>query len=204
MLLLLLALSIFSLWAYDGWEEGNRGGEHTTRCLTVKPYQNHTADQNASCKTLKCAWQQQCRGFLGFASECLVATPRHGTDLLFSSHVPNSSFLSTLYCSSYTGIYFDGGSDTAWGRTFAWWQHEVKEMVVDAAKMFLSEYNGEGSRHCERGVFSSQYNSEGGPLTFGIQMSVTFGSRPVLNSCERSTRWTRRHLLVGLHFSFPV
>ncbi|CAI5525586.1 unnamed protein product [Closterium sp. Naga37s-1] len=39
------------------------------------------------------------------------------------------------------GLYFDGGGDSSWGKTFAWWQQEVKEMVLDAARLFLNEYN---------------------------------------------------------------
>ncbi|CAI5944990.1 unnamed protein product [Closterium sp. NIES-64] len=44
------------------------------------------------------------------------------------------------------GLYFDGGGDSSWGKTFAWWQQEVKDMVLDAARLFLHEYNGDGLR----------------------------------------------------------
>ncbi|CAI7906591.1 unnamed protein product, partial [Closterium sp. NIES-54] len=44
------------------------------------------------------------------------------------------------------GLYFDGGGDSSWGKTFAWWQQEVKDMVLDAARLFLIEYNGDGLR----------------------------------------------------------
>ncbi|CAI5471933.1 unnamed protein product [Closterium sp. Yama58-4] len=44
------------------------------------------------------------------------------------------------------GLYFDGGGDSSWGKTFAWWQQEVKDMVLDAARLFLNEYNGDGLR----------------------------------------------------------
>eukprot|EP00850_Spirogloea_muscicola_P023978 SM000416S15661 [mRNA] locus=s416:10841:15493:+ [translate_table: standard] len=44
------------------------------------------------------------------------------------------------------GIYFDGGRDTPWGKSFAFWQREVQAMLLDAATMFLEEYNGDGLR----------------------------------------------------------
>eukprot|EP00850_Spirogloea_muscicola_P015218 SM000115S23897 [mRNA] locus=s115:66902:71686:- [translate_table: standard] len=44
------------------------------------------------------------------------------------------------------GIYFDGGRDTPWGKSFAFWQREVQAMLLDAAIMFLEEYNGDGLR----------------------------------------------------------
>lgn len=44
------------------------------------------------------------------------------------------------------GLYFDGGADTPFGKSFAWWQHEITDMVLDAALMFLDEYNGDGLR----------------------------------------------------------
>jgi 1,4-alpha-glucan branching enzyme len=44
------------------------------------------------------------------------------------------------------GIYFVNGHHTPWGEGFALWQHEVKDLLLDNARMYLRDYRVDGLR----------------------------------------------------------
>eukprot|EP00920_Eleutheroschizon_duboscqi_P006915 GHVT01016079.1.p1 GENE.GHVT01016079.1~~GHVT01016079.1.p1 ORF type:complete len:354 (-),score=98.24 GHVT01016079.1:261-1172(-) len=44
------------------------------------------------------------------------------------------------------GIFFEGGQETPWGRTFAFQQPMVRQMIRAASQVFLEEFNADGLR----------------------------------------------------------
>jgi len=44
------------------------------------------------------------------------------------------------------GIFHEGAPDTPWGRAFAFWKREVREMATQAAALWLREYRCDGLR----------------------------------------------------------
>jgi len=44
------------------------------------------------------------------------------------------------------GIYHEGAPDTEWGRGFAFWKREVRDMAVAACAMYLQDYHCDGLR----------------------------------------------------------
>jgi len=44
------------------------------------------------------------------------------------------------------GIYFVDGHHTPWGEGFALWQHEVKDLLLDNARMYLRDFRVDGLR----------------------------------------------------------
>jgi len=44
------------------------------------------------------------------------------------------------------GIYHEGGHDTTWGRAFGFWKREVRDMIEEACRVWLRDYNCDGLR----------------------------------------------------------
>ena len=44
------------------------------------------------------------------------------------------------------GVYFNHGHHTPWGEGFALWQHEVRDFLLDNARMYLRDYKIDGLR----------------------------------------------------------
>ena len=64
------------------------------------------------------------------------------------------------------GIYFEGESDTLWGRRFAFHKWEVKEYLQAVCRMWIEEYNVDGLR------FDSVHN-----MPWGLLQEITYEIR---------------------------
>jgi len=46
-----------------------------------------------------------------------------------------------------SGIYFEGGQWTDWGRGPVWWKREMQDFFYQNTRMFFEDYRSDGLRH---------------------------------------------------------